>query len=379
MGKSLNSSSSSTKRVSFVAFATVASLNQLNVSSFRLSRISAVKPMVSSIPTNSPIASRFTSDRSLLSSSKLFVAAASAASNASTEMTSLEDKDPATKSFNPGPTINLSKSGFTKMNLFGFYYGLVACILGIPWFIALSTLQLIYKIFPKFDTTRKIPIMVGNIYGYTLLFLTRCFPTVKGRENLASVLGKDEQKNPRACMFVANHCSWVDIPFLACGVIGMRNYKMVSKSELLKVPILSKSLTVAGHVVLDRTDRKSQLQTYKKGVAYLKNNVHLVTFAEGTRSRDGRLQPFKKGAFKMAQATGAPIIPVSISYAHLVNPVEFAWPMRSAMSVPAGVVIGKPIETKDKDDEQLLLEVRQAIIDNLPESQRPKPETPASA
>jgi len=180
-------------------------------------------------------------------------------------------------------------------------------------------------------------------------------------------------------MFVANHCSWVDIPFLACGVIGMRNYKMVSKSELLKIPVLSKSLKVADHVVLDRSDRKSQLQTYKKGVSYLKNNVHLVTFAEGTRSRDGRLQPFKKGAFKMAQATGSPIVPVSIKYANLVNPVDFAWPMRSASSVPAGVVIGKPIETEGKDDDQLLLEVRQAIIDNLPESQRPRSGTPDTA
>jgi 1-acyl-sn-glycerol-3-phosphate acyltransferase len=187
------------------------------------------------------------------------------------------------------------------------------------------------------------------------------------------------RKSPRACMFVANHCSWLDVLFLACSVIGMNNYKMVSKTELLKVPILSKSLKVSDHVILDRKDRKSQLQAYKKGIHYLKEKVHLVTFAEGTRSRDGRLQPFKRGAFKMAQATGSPIVPVSIIYAHLVNPVDFAWPMRSAMSVPAEVIIGKPIETTNKDDDQLLIEVRQAIIDNLPESQRPKPDTPSSA
>jgi len=154
---------------------------------------------------------------------------------------------------------------------------------------------------------------------------------------------------------------------------------MVAKRELQKVPVLGKSLKVAGHVVLDRTDRKSQVQTYKKGVSWLNQNVHLCTFAEGTRSRDGRLQPFKKGAFKMAEAVGAPIVPVTIKYAHLVNPVEYAWPMRSARSVRAEIVIGKPIETKGKDDKDVLREVRQAIIDNLPECQRPEPGTPESA
>mmetsp|Transcript_19349 Transcript_19349/g.27577 ORF Transcript_19349/g.27577 Transcript_19349/m.27577 type:complete len:364 (+) Transcript_19349:122-1213(+) len=355
------------KGLALAVLTTIFVLKQQNVRSFRMRHYTVVKGMVS-VTTDRP-----------LSSSKLFAASSAAAAPSVGNAMIPLDQDPSTKPFNPGPTINLNKKGTAKMNLFGFYYGLVACVMGIPWFIGLSIMQLVYRIFPKFDQTRKIPIFIGNIYGHVLLFLTRMYPTVTGRENLASVLGKDKEKKPRACMFVANHCSWVDIPFLACGVIGMRNYKMVSKSELLKIPVLSKSLKVADHVVLDRSDRKSQLQTYKKGVSYLKNNVHLVTFAEGTRSRDGRLQPFKKGAFKMAQATGSPIVPVSIKYANLVNPVDFAWPMRSASSVPAGVVIGKPIETEGKDDDQLLLEVRQAIIDNLPESQRPRSGTPDTA
>jgi hypothetical protein len=92
-----------------------------------------------------------------------------------------------------GTAISLNKKGTAKMNLFGFYYGLVACVMGIPWFIGLSIMQLVYKIFPNFDQTRKIPIFIGNIYGHVLLFLTRMYPTVTGRENLASVLGKDKE------------------------------------------------------------------------------------------------------------------------------------------------------------------------------------------
>ncbi len=79
------------------------------------------------------------------------------------------------------------------MNLFGFYYGLVACMFGIFWFIGLSAMDLIYKIFPNYDPTRRIPVFIGNVYGHVLAFLTRCYPIVKGRENISNILGKDEQ------------------------------------------------------------------------------------------------------------------------------------------------------------------------------------------
>ena len=70
-------------------------------------------------------------------------------------------------------------------------------------------------------------------------------------------------------MFVANHSSWDDIPFLGA-TIGFRNYKIVSKKELEKVPILGKAIRVAGNVEVDRSDRRSQLATLKKGIKYLK-------------------------------------------------------------------------------------------------------------
>lgn len=70
-------------------------------------------------------------------------------------------------------------------------------------------------------------------------------------------------------MFVANHCSWDDIPFLGA-TIGWRNYKIVAKKELEKVPILGTAIRVAGNIEVDRSDRRSQLATLKKGIQYLK-------------------------------------------------------------------------------------------------------------
>jgi 1-acyl-sn-glycerol-3-phosphate acyltransferase len=72
----------------------------------------------------------------------------------------------------------------------------------------------------------------------------------------------------RAAMFVANHNSWMDIPFMGY-TMGWRNYKLISKAELGKVPILGKSIKEGGHVMIDRSNRKSQLQTFKAGVQWL--------------------------------------------------------------------------------------------------------------
>ena len=178
-------------------------------------------------------------------------------------------------------------------------------------------------------------------------------------------------------MFVANHCSWMDIPFVGVNV-GWRNYKIIAKKELLKVPILSKSLVVAGHIILDRSSRRSQLNTYKQGVGYLKNGVNLVTFPEGTRSRDGRLGPFKKGAFKMAEAVDAPIVPMTIGHAHKVQPLDYIFPVRRSQSIPATIHFGKAIDTVGRSDEEVMDTVWDEIASQLPESQKPNVGTPKS-
>ena len=70
-------------------------------------------------------------------------------------------------------------------------------------------------------------------------------------------------------MFVANHNSWMDIPFVGIAV-GWRNYKLISKAELGRVPILGKAISIGGHVMVDRSSRKSQIMTLKSGMQWLK-------------------------------------------------------------------------------------------------------------
>lgn len=96
------------------------------------------------------------------------------------------------------------------------------------------------------------------------MFLTRCAPTIENRDVL-----KEYYKKGQAAMICANHNSWMDIPFLGY-TAGWRNYKLVSKAELGKVPILGKAIKVGGHVMVDRSSRRSQLQTLKDGMKWLK-------------------------------------------------------------------------------------------------------------
>lgn len=118
------------------------------------------------------------------------------------------------------------------------------------------------------------------------------------------------------------------------------------------------------------------METFKKGMTWLEKGASLVTFPEGTRSKSGRMGPFKKGAFKMAQRVGSPIVPISIRYAHLVNPPDTVFPWRPGKSIPAEIFIGKPIETKGKSDDELLEQVVTEMVKNLPDCQKPASNTP---
>lgn len=96
------------------------------------------------------------------------------------------------------------------------------------------------------------------------MFLTRCTPKIENREILDKFF-----KTKQAGMICANHNSWMDIPFLGY-TAGWRNYKLIAKKELGKIPILGKAIRVGGHVMVDRTDRRSQLATLKTGMQWLK-------------------------------------------------------------------------------------------------------------
>lgn len=272
---------------------------------------------------------------------------------------------PRTKNSGGGEFLKF-KTKYGYLNPFAIYYGATSILLGIPWFIALNLCQLFYTITGnKIDKLKRLPNFVSQIWGESLMKLTRSTPVIEGQE----ILDKLEKEN-RAVMFCANHSAFSDIPFIGVSLGSKRNYKFVAKAELAKVPILGRSIKVGGHVMVDRSSRKSQLLTLKSGMQWLKDGVNLITFPEGTRSRTGRVQEFKNGAFKMAHKVGAPVVPVSIVGAFKVNPDTWFFPKKAARG-NCKVVVHEPIESTGLSEEELADKVREAIIRGLPGDQRP--------
>jgi 1-acyl-sn-glycerol-3-phosphate acyltransferase len=155
-----------------------------------------------------------------------------------------------------------------------------------------------------------------------------------------TVSGADHIEPGTQYFFLANHLSNFDIPLLFRAIPTPIRY--LAKKELYKIPVFAQALHVAGIVKIDRGAGASSYAAINEGVARAKTNGYsIIVFAEGTRSRDGEIHPFKKGAFRMAISTGLPVVPVTLSGTWDV------WPPGSKVFYRghADVVIHRPIPT----------------------------------
>jgi 1-acyl-sn-glycerol-3-phosphate acyltransferase len=155
-----------------------------------------------------------------------------------------------------------------------------------------------------------------------------------------TVSGVENVKPDTQYFFLSNHLSNFDVPLLFRVIPTPIRY--LAKKELYKIPVFAQALHVAGIIKIDRGAGAKSYTAINEGVAKAKENGYsLIVFAEGTRSRDGDLHPFKKGAFRMAIATGLPVVPVT------VNGTWDVWPPGSKLFYKghANVVIHESIET----------------------------------
>jgi len=175
---------------------------------------------------------------------------------------------------------------------------------------------------------------------------------------------------PGVCIFAANHVSNMD-PLAFLPTIP-RRVSILAKKEVFRIPILSTAIRLAKFIPVERGDRESAAESVDLAVQYLKEGLSFAIYPEGTRSRDGRLLPFKKGAFVMAIEAGVPVVPVSIVGAHkLMRKGE--WVMR-----PGEVVVrfGRPVDASKYSMQrrgELREEVEALVAAGLPEEQRPLP------
>jgi 1-acyl-sn-glycerol-3-phosphate acyltransferase len=161
---------------------------------------------------------------------------------------------------------------------------------------------------------------------------------------------------------MANHQSNFDIPVLL-GHLKVQ-FRWLAKVELFKIPVFGRAMRKAGYISIDRYHRESAFNSLKVAASKIKSGVSVLIFPEGTRSRDGKIRPFKKGGFVMAIDSGVPIVPVVITGTRAIMP-------KGRFRVYPGDVsmaIHKPIGTSTytrETKEALMEKVRRVICDDF--------------
>jgi 1-acyl-sn-glycerol-3-phosphate acyltransferase len=122
----------------------------------------------------------------------------------------------------------------------------------------------------------------------------------------------------RPAVFIANHASNLDAIALACH-LGCRP-AVIAKREMRWAPLLGQVLWLSGSVFIDRRNREKAIQSLQAVAHRVREGLCLLAFPEGTRSRDGRTLPFKKGLFILAHEAGVPIVPMGIQGSHALLP-----------------------------------------------------------
>lgn len=177
------------------------------------------------------------------------------------------------------------------------------------------------------------------------------------------IVGREENvEKEKNYVFVANHQGMFDI-FILYGYI-MKNFKWMIKKQLRKVPMLGLACEKTDHIFVDRTTPQKDI--LRKSLNVLKSGKSMAIFAEGTRTDNGKLGTFKKGAFAVANLAQKPIVPIAIQGAYDILP-KGCW---CAHWSPVTVTFHKPIECIGRDSENveyLLTESRAAIAKTLGE------------
>lgn len=200
---------------------------------------------------------------------------------------------------------------------------------------------------------------VAANWGRIICWMTPVKVTIEGAENA----------NPdNTYVVVCNHQSQYDI-FVVYGYLKL-DLKWVLKAELRKAPGVGIGCEKAGHIFVDRKKPEQARKSVGDALDRVGDGVGVLFFAEGTRSPDGRLRSFKKGAFRVAAAQGLPILPVTIIGTRDIQKPKslFIFPGKVKMVIHPAVAAASGEDASDITD--LMSKTRAAISSALPEALR---------
>ncbi|MGE5663298.1 MAG: lysophospholipid acyltransferase family protein [Deltaproteobacteria bacterium] len=222
------------------------------------------------------------------------------------------------------------------------FLGLLTLVMGVPGI-------LLALLLPGRRLKGRVFLFVSKNYSRIVLFAFRVRVVVSGLDNVDPA---------RPYVFMSNHVSHVDSPALALVIPHPLHW--VFKKELAKIPVFGWVLLACGQIMVDRRDPEQSRATLEEALSGLSGNSSVMIYPEGTRSRDGALQPFKKGGFWMALQAGLPIVPVRVSGTREIVAAD-------TLVVNPGTVrvdVFPPVETRGKaaaDIPDLMARVREAM------------------
>jgi 1-acyl-sn-glycerol-3-phosphate acyltransferase len=234
--------------------------------------------------------------------------------------------------------------------MLGFWAALlpVAALLGFPWTLLTGDVSFLYSMG-----------MWGAWTGVRLAGIR------------VQTVGLDKLDPERTYIFMSNHVSNVDPPILL--PLIPRRTSVLVKKELFKYPILGRVMHFGSLVPVDRGNRESGITAVRAAADVIRQGVNMTIYIEGHRSLDGKLLPFKKGPFYLAEECGVPVVPITIVGSHYVMP-------KKRFGIRPGtvtVIFHDPIEPREFGSRECLMaKVRKAIDSGLPaESQESTPLT----
>ncbi len=198
-----------------------------------------------------------------------------------------------------------------------------------------------------FDSRGKAVHILSKVFSKWILFIAGVKLKIEGKENL------DKHAN---YIFISNHQSYFDIPVLMQAIPNV--VRFIYKDTITKIPIFGWGMYLGGYIPISRENPREAIKSLKYAAERVNKGISVVIFPEGTRSTDGTLGDFKRGAFMLADFAKVQLVPVAIS-----GSIDIM--SRTKFKIKSGDVTVKfanPVEySKDKD----LLERIKTKIDSM--------------
>ncbi|MBQ7382930.1 MAG: 1-acyl-sn-glycerol-3-phosphate acyltransferase [Paludibacteraceae bacterium] len=228
------------------------------------------------------------------------------------------------------------------------FYWLWQYLIAWPLLMVLTVFTAVFTVCTVFWKNAEFVHKVQQFWSRSFFWLMFLSVSVDGQEHIVP---------GQSYVFVANHQSMFDV-WLVYGWLPVI-FKWLMKAELRKVPFVGTGCKAAGHIFIDRRNTKAALESLKNVEKQLVNGVSTVIFPEGTRSLNGEVGRFKRGAFQIAWDLGLPVIPLSLDGCYEVLPKGKPFVYRA----PVHMHIGEPIDLKQFSDPNEAIEaVRNAVI-----------------